>query len=96
MRWRALALGPGCCWPAAGLAVVGAASSACWARSSADRALADELLRLERASGQRRQRHRGHRRRIAAGREPLGDWPYPRSVYALMLDYLRQVGRVRW
>ena len=25
-------------------------------------------------------------------REPLGEWPYSREVYALMLDYLRQAG----
>ncbi|MFG6430893.1 hybrid sensor histidine kinase/response regulator [Roseateles sp. LYH14W] len=29
---------------------------------------------------------------LRALREPLGEWPYPRSVYALMLDYLRQAG----
>jgi CHASE2 domain-containing sensor protein len=33
---------------------------------------------------------------LQALREPLGDWPYPRSVYALMLDYLRQAGASRW
>ncbi len=29
---------------------------------------------------------------LLALREPLGEWPYPRSVYAPMLDYLRQAG----
>lgn len=29
---------------------------------------------------------------LRALRQPLGEWPYPREVYALMLDYLRQVG----
>ncbi len=29
---------------------------------------------------------------LRALREPLGEWPYPRDVYALMLDYLRQAG----
>jgi signal transduction histidine kinase/ActR/RegA family two-component response regulator len=29
---------------------------------------------------------------LRALREPLGDWPYSRDVYALMLDYLRQAG----
>ncbi|MFG6486477.1 CHASE2 domain-containing protein [Roseateles sp. BYS78W] len=29
---------------------------------------------------------------LRALREPLGDWPYSREVYALMLDYLRQAG----
>lgn len=29
---------------------------------------------------------------LRAMREPLGDWPYSREVYALMLDYLRQAG----
>jgi CHASE2 domain-containing sensor protein len=29
---------------------------------------------------------------LRALREPLGEWPYSREVYALMLDYLRQAG----
>lgn len=29
---------------------------------------------------------------LRALRQPLGEWPYSREVYALMLDYLRQVG----
>jgi len=29
---------------------------------------------------------------LRALREPLGDWPYSREVYALMLDYLGQAG----
>ncbi|MBI3347487.1 MAG: CHASE2 domain-containing protein [Burkholderiales bacterium] len=29
---------------------------------------------------------------LRALREPLGEWPYPREVYALMLDYLRHAG----
>ena len=29
---------------------------------------------------------------LRALREPLGEWPYSREVYALMLDYLGQVG----
>ncbi|HEY0954846.1 MAG TPA: CHASE2 domain-containing protein, partial [Roseateles sp.] len=29
---------------------------------------------------------------LRALRQPLGEWPYSREVYALMLDYLRQAG----
>jgi signal transduction histidine kinase/ActR/RegA family two-component response regulator len=29
---------------------------------------------------------------LRALRQSLGEWPYPREVYALMLDYLRQAG----
>ncbi|MDR7332667.1 CHASE2 domain-containing protein [Roseateles asaccharophilus] len=29
---------------------------------------------------------------LRALRQPLGEWPYPREVFALMLDYLRQAG----
>ena len=29
---------------------------------------------------------------LRALRQPLGEWPYSREVYALMLDYLGQVG----
>lgn len=29
---------------------------------------------------------------LRALREPLGEWPYSREVYALLLDYLRQAG----
>ena len=83
-------------WPLLGLPLawlLWAALGLLGAQQRVDRALADELLRLsapaalagsvivdiDDAS-------------LQALREPLGDWPYPRSVYALMLDYLHQAG----
>ncbi|MCE4557296.1 hybrid sensor histidine kinase/response regulator [Roseateles cellulosilyticus] len=77
-----------------GALVLWASLSALGVQSRLDRALADPLVRaaapaatlggsvivdIDDAS-------------LRALREPLGDWPYPRDVYALMLDYLRQAG----
>lgn len=87
MRWAWFA------WP--GALVLWALLSLAGAQPRVDRALADLLLRaaapapaaqpgsvivdIDDAS-------------LRALREPLGEWPYSREVYALMLDYLRQAG----
>ena len=85
-HWPWLAL------PAAGLLWVLLSLSGTQARI--DRAMADLLLRS--AAPPARAEHSVvvdiDDASLRALREPLGEWPYSREVYALMLDYLGQVG----